>query len=120
MIPGFSDTRVLSDAGVNAEHPGANLPRFWYPRTCERAASARELLYESIMANTLELLQLLGKAWVTTLTCLTGDQWQLRIESHPAPRWDEYFAYTYRGSLASVVARAYAGETDDGEEQAAA
>jgi hypothetical protein len=23
------------------------------------------------MSNTLELLQLLGKAWVTTLTCLT-------------------------------------------------
>lgn len=66
------------------------------------------------MSNTLELLQLLGKAWVTTLTCLTGDdQWQLRIESHPAPRWDEHFSYTYRGSLTSVVARAYEGTPDD-------
>lgn len=65
--------------------------------------------------NTLELLQLLDKAWIVTLTRLTGnDQWQLRIESHPAPRWNEYFAYTYRGSLASVVARAYEGEPDDG------
>jgi hypothetical protein len=67
----------------------------------------------------LELLQRLGKAWVVTLTCLTGNDWQLRIESHPAPRWDEYFAYTYRGSLASVVARAYAGEPDDGQLEAA-
>ena len=67
------------------------------------------------MASTLELLKLLGKAWVTTLTCLPGDdQWQLRIESHPAPRWDESFSYTYHGSLESVVARAYAGDRDDG------
>lgn len=67
------------------------------------------------MTSTLELLQLLGKAWVTALTCLPGDdQWQLRIESRPAPHWDEYFSYTYRGSLESVVARAYEGDHDDG------
>lgn len=96
----------------------------------------RELLNENIMATTLELLQLLGKAWVVTLAgparinrecpdhvgagqldAADQDQWQLRIESHPAPRWDEYFSYTYRGSLASVVARAYAGEPDDGPAQ---
>ena len=71
------------------------------------------------MANTLELIQLLGKAWVVTLTSLTDDQWQLRIESHPAPRWDEYFAYTYRGALASVVARAHEGAPDDGYAEAA-
>ena len=72
------------------------------------------------MTNTLELLQLLGAAWEVTLTCLTGDdQWQLRIASHPAPRWDESFSYTYRGSLASVVARAYAGEPDDGVKETA-
>lgn len=76
--------------------------------------SARKLLYKDLMTNTLELLQLLGKAWAVTLTCLTGDdQWQLTIASHPAPRWDEYFSYTYRGALTSVVARAYAGEPDD-------
>lgn len=73
------------------------------------------------MVNTLELLQLLGKAWMVTLTCLTGDdQWQLRIESHPAPRWDEYFSYTYRGSLMSVVVRAYEGAPDDGRQEVAA
>jgi hypothetical protein len=89
--------------------------------TYARSASARELLYESFMVNTLELLQLLGQAWEVTLTCLTGnDQWQLRIASHPAPRWDESFAYTYRGSLASVVARAYAGAPDDGTVEVAA
>ncbi len=66
----------------------------------------------------LELLQLLGKAWKVTLTCTCSDQWQLRIQS--GPRWDESFSYTYRGSLASVVARAYAGEPDDGEEEVAA
>ena len=72
------------------------------------------------VVNTLELLQLLGEAWEVTLTCLTGEgQWQLRIASHPAPRWEESFSYTYRGPLASVVARAYAGEPDDGEAVAA-
>lgn len=65
---------------------------------------------------TMSLLQLLGKAWVVSLTCATGEDWQLRIESHPAPRWDERFSYTYRGTLASVVSRAYAGEPDDGLE----
>ena len=65
-------------------------------------------------STTIELLQLLGKAWVVTLTCLPGDdQWLLRIDSHSAPRWDESFSYTYRGSLASVVARAYEGAPDD-------
>jgi len=65
--------------------------------------------------NTLEMLQRLGGAWIVTLTCLTGnDQWQLRIESHPAPRWDESFSYTYRGALTSVVVRAYEGAPDDG------
>jgi hypothetical protein len=63
------------------------------------------------MTNTIELLQGLGKSWKVTLTCLTGnDQWCLHIQSHPHPRWDESFGYTYRGSLASVIARAYAGE----------
>lgn len=116
-------TRVSSDAanaGVELPNPGAILPRLWYPATCALAASARDLLYEDTMANTLELLQLLGQAWEITLTCLTGDdQWQLAIASHPAPRWDESFSYTYRGSLASVVARAYAGEPDDVRKEAA-
>jgi len=115
-------TRVSSDAanaGVDPPNPGAIIPRLWYPATCALATSARNLLYEDTMANTLELLQLLGASWVVTLTCPKGDdQWQLTIESHPAPRWDEHFAYTYRGSLASVVTRAYAGAPDD-ERQAA-
>ena len=51
-MTGYSNTRISSDASVNAEHRGANVPRFWYPRTCERTTSARELLYEDIMANT--------------------------------------------------------------------
>lgn len=75
------------------------------------------MLYEETMhgaAQTLELLQLLGKAWTTTLTCLTCDQWQLRIQSGPS--WNESFAYTYRGSLTSVVARAYEGVPDDGDD----
>lgn len=69
-------------------------------------------------ATTIELLQRLGVSWVVTLTAqASDDQWQLRIASHPA-RWDECFTYTYRGSLASVVGRAYAGEPDDdGSEQ---
>ena len=71
------------------------------------------------MKNTLELLQLLGAAWEVTLTCLTGDEWQLVIASHPAPRWDESFSYTYRGSLVSIIARAYAGEPDDVRKEAA-
>ena len=64
------------------------------------------------------LLQRLGVSWTVALTAARSDQWQLRIAS-PA-HWDESFSYTYRGSLASVVARAYAGEADDGEEQVAA
>lgn len=68
---------------------------------------------------TMSLLQLLGKAWLVTLTTRDGSEWQLRIESHPAPRWDESFSYTYRGTLASVVSRAYAGEPDDGQLEAA-
>ena len=70
------------------------------------------------MANTLELLQLLGKSWEVTLTCMCNDQWQLRLQS--GSNWNESFAYTYRGSLASVVARAYAGEPDDGPLEALA
>jgi len=58
------------------------------------------------------LLQRLGAAWAVTLTAQThDDQWQLRIASPES--WDEHFSYTYRGSLASVVARGYAGEPDD-------
>ena len=63
------------------------------------------------------LLQRLGAAWAVTVTLTaqaSNDQWQLRIAS-PA-HWDEHFSYTYRGSLASVIARAYAGEPDDSDE----
>lgn len=64
-------------------------------------------------AKTLELLQLLGKAWIVSLTSTREDDaWQLRIDS--PPQWDESFSYTYRGPLASVVGRAYEGAPDDG------
>ena len=67
-----------------------------------------------------EMLDLLGAAWQVTLTCLeSDDKWQLHIASHPAPRWDESFSYTYRGTLAEVVTRAYEGEPDDGPPLAA-
>lgn len=73
------------------------------------------------MNNTLDLLQRLGEAWGITLTCLNGEgRWQIRIQSHPSPRWSENFSYTYRGSLANVVARAYAGAPDDGAAEVAA
>ena len=62
------------------------------------------------MTTTLELLQLLGKAWIVTLTG-RDDVWQLRIDNPPS--FDECFSYTYRGSLASVIARAYEGAPDD-------
>ena len=78
--------------------------------------SARGMLYEEGMhadAKTLELLQLLGKAWIVTLTSSREDDaWQLRIDS--PLHWDESFSYTYRGPLASVVHRAYEGAPDDG------
>lgn len=61
--------------------------------------------------DTFELLTRLGKAWDVTLSC-TNQMWQLRIQSRDS-EWDESFSYVYRGSLASVVARAYAGEPDD-------
>lgn len=68
-------------------------------------------------AKTLELLQLLGKAWIVTLTSShEDDAWQLRIDS--PPHWDERFSYTYRGPLARVVSRAYAGELDDSPAEA--
>jgi len=70
-------------------------------------------------AKTLELLQLLGKAWVVTLTSArASNAWQLRIDS--PPHWDESFSYTYRGPLASVVLRAYEGAPDDGAAEVAA
>ena len=117
-LDGYTITRVLITAaslnkdGYQTTHESTQA---LVSATCVIVTSARELLYEDFM-NTLMLLQLLGKAWVVTLTCLAGDdQWQLHIESHPAPRWNKYFSYTYRGSLTSVVDRAYAGEPDDAQ-----
>lgn len=72
------------------------------------------------MTSTLDLLRRLGESWEITLTCLKGeDQWQLRLQSHPSPHWNESFSYTYRGTLTSVIARAHAGEPDDGPVKAA-
>ncbi len=117
---GYAATRISSDARREARAHGCAATQACGPRAYDQATSARGVLYEEGMpgdAKTLELLQLLGNAWIVTLTCTCDLQWQLCLQSGPS--WDEHFAYTYRGTLVSVVARAYAGEPADGPAGAA-
>src|SRR5271167_2656720 len=75
--------------GTVLQTRGAYAPRIRCHAFTPDPRSARDLLYEESMdAKTLELLQLLGKAWIVTLTCTCDHQWQLCLQSGPG--WDEH------------------------------
>lgn len=67
--------------------------------------------------NTLEMLDQLAEAWDVTLTSHalgpSSVEWQLVIRNDRAYKDERPFSHLYRGTLASVVARAWAGERGD-------